>query len=53
MRKGNRGTQNASGVAVGGRVGVGVGGGGGGTVAMTYPTAMLITTKMLRIKKMI
>jgi hypothetical protein len=53
MRKGNRGIQDASGVRVGERVGVGVGGGGGGTVAMRYPMAMLITTRILKTRKMI
>ncbi len=53
MRKGANGAQKASGVSVGREVGVGVGGGGKGIVVMMYPMAMLITTKMLRTKKMI
>ncbi len=53
MRKGANAPQKASGVSVGAEVGVGVGGGGKGIVVMTYPMAMLITTKMLRTKKMI
>jgi hypothetical protein len=53
MRKDSRGIQDASGVRVGRIVGVGVGGEGRGIVVITYPNAMLNTTKMLRIKKMI
>jgi hypothetical protein len=55
MRRDSRGVQDASGVAIGRRVGVGVGGGGGGggIVAMRYPRAMLTTTRMLRTKKTI
>jgi len=53
MRKDSKDIQAASGVSVGTSVGVGVGGEGRGIVVITYPSAMLNTTKMLRIKKII
>jgi len=51
MTKANKGAKNASGVTVG--KGVGVGGEGGGSMVIRAPMAILTTTKMLRIKKMI